>query len=46
MYPGTFPNAPHKNNIHYIGNAFHNYHDVSDDERGAMFLTWDEEPRM
>ena len=28
-----------------MGNAFpHNYADVDDDERGAMFLTWGEEP--
>ena len=24
---------------------FHNYADVGDNERGAMFLDWDEEPQ-
>ena len=33
------------NNIHYIGNAFpHNYADVGDTDRGAMFLKWGDEP--
>ena len=45
VFSGHFHKRQYKNNIHYIGNAFpHNYADVSDDERGAMFLTWDEEP--
>ena len=43
---GHFHKRQYKNNIHYIGNAFaHNYADVDDDERGAMFLTWGEEPQ-
>ena len=45
VFSGHFHKRQYKNNIHYIGNAFpHNYADVSDDERGAMFLTWGEEP--
>lgn len=45
VFSGHFHKRQYKNNIHYIGNAFpHNYADVADDERGAMFLTWDEEP--
>ena len=46
MFSGHFHKRQYKNNIHYIGNAFpHNYADVRDDERGAMFLTWGEEPQ-
>ena len=45
VFSGHFHKRQYKNNIHYIGNAFpHNYADVDDDERGAMFLTWGEEP--
>lgn len=45
VFSGHFHKRQYKNNIHYIGNAFpHNYADVSDNERGAMFLTWGEEP--
>jgi DNA repair exonuclease SbcCD nuclease subunit len=45
VFSGHFHKRQFKNNIHYIGNAFpHNYADVDDNERGAMFLTWDEEP--
>ena len=45
MFSGHFHKRQYKGNIHYIGNAFpHNYADVGDNERGAMFLTWDEEP--
>lgn len=45
VFSGHFHKRQYKNNIHYIGNAFpHNYADVDDNERGAMFLTWDEEP--
>ena len=45
VFSGHFHKRQFKNNIHYIGNAFpHNYADVDDDERGAMFLTWGEEP--
>jgi len=45
VFSGHFHKRQFKNNIHYLGNAFpHNYADAQDDERGAMFLTWDEEP--
>jgi len=45
VFSGHFHKRQYKNNIHYIGNAFpHNYADVFDNERGAMFLEWDEEP--
>jgi DNA repair exonuclease SbcCD nuclease subunit len=45
VFSGHFHKRQYKNNIHYIGNAFpHNYADVGDNERGAMFLTWGEEP--
>lgn len=45
VFSGHFHKRQYKNNIHYIGNAFpHNYADVDDNERGAMFLTWDQEP--
>jgi len=45
VFSGHFHKRQFKNNIHYLGNAFpHNYADAQDDERGAMFLTWDEKP--
>ena len=46
VFSGHFHKRQYKGNIHYIGNAFpHNYADVEDNERGAMFLTWGEEPQ-
>ena len=46
VFSGHFHKRQYKNNIHYMGNAFpHNYADVSDDERGAMFLEWGGEPQ-
>lgn len=46
VFSGHFHKRQYKGNIHYIGNAFpHNYADVADDDRGAMFLTWGEEPQ-
>ena len=46
VFSGHFHKRQYKNNIHYIGNAFpHNYADVDDDERGAMFLEWGGEPQ-
>jgi len=46
VFSGHFHKRQYKGNIHYIGNAFpHNYADVGDNERGAMFLTWGEEPQ-
>ena len=45
VFSGHFHKRQYLNNIHYIGNAFpHNYADVGDDERGAMFLEWGGEP--
>ena len=45
VFSGHFHKRQYSNNIHYIGNAFpHNYADASDDDRGAMFLTWGDEP--
>ncbi len=45
VFSGHFHKRQYKDNIHYIGNAFpHNYADVGDDQRGAMFLDWDSEP--
>tara|TARA_B100000900_G_C20583470_1_gene718544 strand:+ start:1127 stop:2146 length:1020 start_codon:yes stop_codon:yes gene_type:complete len=45
VFSGHFHKRQYKNNIHYMGNAFpHNYSDVGDVDRGAMFLTWGEEP--
>jgi hypothetical protein len=45
VFSGHFHARQYKGNIHYIGNAFpHNYADAGDNERGAMFLNWDEEP--
>lgn len=46
VFSGHFHKRQFKNNIHYMGNAFpHNYADVGDDDRGAMFLDWDGEPQ-
>jgi hypothetical protein len=46
VFSGHFHKRQYKGNIHYIGNAFpHNYADVSDNDRGAMFLTWGDEPQ-
>ena len=45
VFSGHFHARQYKGNIHYIGNAFpHNDADAGDNERGAMFLTWGEEP--
>jgi hypothetical protein len=45
VFTGHFHKRQQKNNVHYIGNAFpHNYADAWDDARGAMILTWGEEP--
>jgi DNA repair exonuclease SbcCD nuclease subunit len=45
VFSGHFHKRQQKKNIHYIGNAFpHNYADVNDVERGAMFLEWDGVP--
>tara|TARA_Y100000758_G_scaffold295074_1_gene252684 strand:- start:107 stop:1120 length:1014 start_codon:yes stop_codon:yes gene_type:complete len=45
VFTGHFHKRQHSKNISYIGNAFpHNFADVWDDDRGAMFLDWDKEP--
>ena len=45
VFSGHFHMRQHSGNVSYIGNAFpHNYADVDDNDRGAMFLTWGEEP--
>jgi len=45
VFSGHFHKRQYRNNIHYIGNAFpHNYADVDDVDRGAMFLSWGGEP--
>jgi DNA repair exonuclease SbcCD nuclease subunit len=45
VFTGHFHKRQNKRNVHYIGNAFpHNYADAWDDARGAMILTWGEEP--
>ena len=46
VFSGHFHKRQYKGNIHYIGNAFpHNYSDVADIDRGAMFLEWGGEPQ-
>jgi DNA repair exonuclease SbcCD nuclease subunit len=46
VFSGHFHKRQYKGNIHYIGNAFpHNYSDVADNDRGAMFLEWGGEPQ-
>ena len=45
VFSGHFHKRQTKGKIDYIGNPFgHNYSDVWDFERGAMFLEWDKEP--
>lgn len=45
VFSGHFHKRQTKGKINYIGNPFgHNYSDVWDFERGAMFLEWDKEP--
>lgn len=45
VFSGHFHKRQSKGKIHYIGNTFgHNFSDVWDFERGAMFLEWDKEP--
>jgi len=47
VFSGHFHKRQTKGNITYIGNPFgHNYSDVWDFERGAMFLEWDKEPEF
>ena len=45
VFSGHFHLRQTKGKVTYIGNPFgHNYSDVWDFERGAMFLEWDKEP--
>lgn len=45
VFSGHFHKRQNNDKIHYIGNAFpHDFADAGDDERGMMFLEWDEEP--
>jgi len=45
VFSGHFHKRQVKGKIHYLGSPFaHNYADVWDDQRGAMFLEWDGEP--
>ena len=47
VFSGHFHMRQSKGNISYIGNPFgHNYSDVWDFDRGAMFLEWDKEPEF
>ena len=46
VFSGHFHMRQTKGKITYIGNPFgHNYSDVWDFERGAMFIEWDKEPQ-
>lgn len=45
VFSGHFHKRQQSSNVIYIGNPFpHNFADVDDDERGMMFLEWDEKP--
>ena len=47
VFSGHFHLRQTKGKINYIGNPFgHNYSDVWDFERGAMYLEWDKEPEF
>ena len=47
VFSGHFHKRQTKGRVSYIGNPFgHNYSDVWDFERGAMFLEWDKEPEF
>lgn len=46
-FSGHFHKRQVSGNVHYIGNAFpHNYADVGDVDRGAMFLEWGSKPEF
>lgn len=46
VFSGHFHKRQNQGNIHYIGNPFgHNYSDVGDFDRGAMFLEWGGAPQ-
>ena len=45
VFSGHFHKRQNINNIHYIGSPFgHNYADIWDTQRGAMFLNWGGDP--
>jgi len=45
VFSGHFHKRQTNGKVHYIGNPFgHNYADVWDTDRGAMFLEWGKEP--
>ena len=47
VFSGHFHKRQTKGKINYIGNPFgHNYSDIWDFDRGAMFLEWDKEPEF
>lgn len=47
VFSGHFHKRQEKGKITYIGNPFgHNYSDVWDFDRGAMYLEWDKEPEF
>ena len=47
VFSGHFHKRQTKGKINYIGNPFgHNYSDVWDFERGAVFIEWDQEPEF
>jgi len=47
VFSGHFHLRQTKGKVTYIGNPFgHNYSDVWDFERGAMYLEWDKEPEF
>lgn len=46
VFSGHFHKRQQNGKVHYIGNPFgHNYADVWDTERGAMFLEWGGKPQ-
>lgn len=46
VFSGHFHKRQVNGKVHYLGSPFaHNYADVWDDDRGAMFLEWDGEPQ-
>jgi len=47
VFSGHFHKRQTKGKVNYIGNPFgHNFSDVWDFERGAMYLEWDKEPEF
>jgi len=47
VFSGHFHKRQVKDNVVYMGNCFpHNFSDVDDNDRGAMFLEWDGDPEF